>query len=140
MSGIEIALAIIPLLISAAKHYDDCFHPFTRYRKFVPEVRRFQQQLKIQRIIFRNQLRILLESVTDRADVARILAAPHRSSTSDPDIETRLADQLGELKEACGSIVALIVEQLRDIGKESQDLEAVVNQDQTVTSLLSKAR
>lgn len=142
MSGFEvagIALAILPLLISTAERYDDCFHPLTRYRKFAPEVSRFQQQLKIQKIIFRNQCRILLEFVIDRDDVARTLSAPQHSSPSNSDVETRLAEQFGESKEACGTIVSLIDERLRDIEKESQDLEAAVNQDQTVPSLLSKA-
>lgn len=134
MSGIEvagIAVAILPLLISTAERYDDCFHPLTRYRKFATEVRRFQQQLKNQKIIFRSQCRILLTFVIDRDDVARTLSAPRHSSPSNSNVETRLAEQFGESKEACGIIVSLIDERLRDIEKESRDLEAAVNQDQT---------
>lgn len=142
MSGIEvagIALAILPLLISTAKRYNDCFLPLTRYRKFAPEVSRFQQQLKIQKTIFRNQCRILLEFVINRDDAERTLSASRHPSTSNSDVETRLAVQLGESKEACRTIVSLIDERLRDIEKESQDLKAAVNQDQTVPSPLSKA-
>lgn len=146
MSGIEvagIALTILPLLITTAEHYDDCVRPLARYRKFASEVSRFQQQLKIQKIIFRNQCRILLEFVVDRDDVAHILAPQRHSSPSDSDnsdVEARLAEQLGDSKEACGTIICLIDERLRDIERESQDLEAAVNQDQTVTPLISKAK
>lgn len=143
MSGIEVAgvaLGILPLLIATAEHYDDCFHPLARYRKFASEVSRFQQQLNIQKIIFRNQCRILLEFVIGRDDVARILAAPRNSSPSNSDIEIRLAEQLGESKEACGTIIRLIDERLREIEKESQDLEVAVNQDHTVTSLSPKQK
>lgn len=143
MSGIEvagIALAILPLLVATAEHYDDCLLPLARYRKFASEVSRFQDQLKIQKILFRNQCRILLEFVVGRDDVAPILAVPRNSLPSNSDIEIRLAEQLGELKEACTTIISRIDERLLDIEKESQDLEVAVNQDQTVTSLLSKAK
>lgn len=139
MEAVGIALAIIPLLIATAEQYDNCFYPLVRYRKFASEVSRFLEQLKFQKIIFRTQCRIILEFVIDRKDVARVLAAPTHSSPSNPDIETRLSEQLGESKEACVAIINLIDERLQDIEKESQDLEAVVKQDQTVTSFLSKA-
>lgn len=44
-----------------------------RYHKFVLEVSKFQKQLKIQKVLFRNQSRILLESVAGREDVGIML-------------------------------------------------------------------
>jgi len=85
----------------------------TLSRKFDTEVDRFQQQLKIQKAIFRNQCRLLLENVTE------------------PNVATRML--LGGSREACCIIVRLIDEKLRDIGKESQDLGAIVDASNAVS-------
>jgi hypothetical protein len=49
MTGVEAAgfvLGVLPLIISAAKHYKDVFKPFNRYRKFAPELELYYQQLR----------------------------------------------------------------------------------------------
>jgi hypothetical protein len=55
MSGMEavgLVLGILPLIISAAEHYEDAFKPFKRYKKFAPELQLYQQQLGTQKTIF----------------------------------------------------------------------------------------
>ena len=45
MTGIKVAglvLGVLPILISALEHFDNVGRPFSRYRNFTPEVRRFQ--------------------------------------------------------------------------------------------------
>lgn len=132
MAGAEVVLGILPLLIAAAEHWDDCLRPFKRYRKFATEVHHFQQHLKIQRTIFRNQCRILLDNATQDDLAGPMLKEPSHPSWSDPDIERQLATYLAESRDACHTAVQLIRERLDDVYTESGELGAVVAQDQDV--------
>lgn len=142
MSGAEVVgftLALLPLLISAAEHYDDCIRPILRYRKIVEEVHLFQRNLKVQRTIFRNQCRILLESVIEHDAAIRMLGVGSNDpSWGDVDLEEQLTEQLGASKEACATSIELINERLQSIGKESRDLQAVADPKQAVKHRLAK--
>ena len=142
MSGLEVVglvLAILPLLVSAAEHYDDCIRPILRYRKLVIEVQIFQRKLEVQKAIFINQCRILLESVVEHDDAVRMLA----SRSNDPcwqnsSLEKQLLEQLGDSTEACVTSIELIREKLQVIRKESQSLQDVVDLDKDVKQRLMK--
>ncbi|CAF9930721.1 hypothetical protein IMSHALPRED_008261 [Imshaugia aleurites] len=136
MSGVEavagLALGILPLLISAAEHYDDTLRPFERYKNFAKEADRFQGQLGIQKVIFRNQCRILLEEIIEH-DVASSmlygLSGPTHPSWSDVELEEQLSQLLGESRDACVTTVEMIEQRLGDIDGESQDLATTIHQD-----------
>ena len=140
MSGVETAVAglaigVLPLLISAAEHYNDCLRPFIRYRNFAREAGRFQDLLDIQKVIFRNQCRILLEEIIEHDVVSSMLNGPSGASHpswSDVDLEKQLCQLLGESRDACIKNVKLIEERLRDIDSESQNLSTAVHQDSQV--------
>jgi hypothetical protein len=69
MTGVEAAgllLGVLPLMISAAEHYDDISRPFRRYLKFAPELKLYQHQLCTQKTIFRNECQKLLSMLIDR--------------------------------------------------------------------------
>lgn len=98
MSGVEIAvglaLGVLPLLISAAEHYDDCLRPFIRYKNFVKEADRFQNLLAIQKVIFKNQCRILLEEIIEHDVASSMLNDPsgaNHPSWSDIELEKQLS-------------------------------------------------
>ena len=141
MSGVEaiagLALGILPLLISAAEHYDDCLRPFIRYKNFAKEADRFAHLLGVQKTIFRNQCRLLLEEIIEH-DVASSMLSPspsganHHPSWSDIDLEDQLSQLLGDSRDACVTTVEMIEERLRDIKGESQDLETTIDQDSRV--------
>lgn len=135
MSGVEVALALLPLLISAVGHYNDCFRPLTRYRKFNAELGRFQQRLKIQRAIFRNQCRILLENAVNQDVASQMLEERNHLLWCDAEMEKLLLEQLGSSREACITIIDLIDEGLRDIEKESRGFGAIVDQEYQVIAL-----
>ena len=143
MSGAEVVLGILPLLLSVAEHWDDCLRPFKRYRKFATEVDRFRQLLNVQHTIFRNQCRILLENVTEDNTAVQMLAQWKHPLWSDSEIESELSKRLAESKDACVAAIKLIAERLEDVLKESRDLESVVAaQDhwvKTAAVLLDKA-
>jgi len=137
MSGVEtvvgLTLGVLPLLISAAEHYDDCLRPFIRYRNFAKEADRFRHSLGIQKTIFRNQCRILLEEILEHDVAATMLNGPsgaNHPSWSDIELEKELCRLLGDSKGACITTIELIEERLRDIECESRDLETSIDQDQ----------
>lgn len=141
VAAISTVLAVLPLIISATEHYEDCFRPFVRYRKFTTEVDHFQQQLKIQKAIFRNQCRLLLENVAEHDAAAKMLDGRGHPLWSDPELDRELTTLLGGLREACCTLIKSIDEKLRDIEKESQGLGAIVDANNIVNthSLLLKA-
>ena len=142
MSGVEVVLGILPLLVSAAEHWDDCLRPFKRYRRFAAEVDRFRQHLNVQHTIFRNQCRILLENVTEDDTAVQMLAQWRHPLWSDSETESQLSKRLAESKDACVEVIELITGILEDVLEESQDLESIVvaqdNLVKTAQSLESK--
>ncbi len=140
MSGVEtivgLTLGVLPLLISAAEHYDDCLRPFIRYNKFAKEAGRFRDLLGIQKTIFRNQCRILLEEIIEHDVATTMLNGPsgaNHPSWSNIDLEKELCKLLGDSRAACVTTIELIEERLRDIDCESRDLETTIDQDSQVS-------
>ena len=139
MSGVEaaagLALGVLPLLISAAEHYNDSLRPFTRYKSFAKEADRFQNLLGIQKTVFRNQCRILLEEIVEH-DVALSMldgrSGVDHPSWSSVELEEQLARLLGESRNAYITTAEMIEERLRDIDAESQDLATAIDQDTRV--------
>ena len=136
MSGVEgLALGVLPLLISAVEHYDDCLRPFIRYKNFAKEADRFQDSLDIQKTIFKNQCRILLEEIIDHDVASSMLNGPsgaNHPSWSNIELEEQLVQLLGESRSACLATVKMIEERLRDIDSESQDLATTIEQGSRV--------
>ncbi len=130
---IGFTLAVLPLLISAAEHYEDILQPFVRYRNFSSKVDRFQQQLGIQRTIFCNECRILLESVVEHDIALRMLEDRDHPQWLDQSVDNRLLKQLDSSKDACITIITQIQEQLRNVEKDSEEFEAAVLQSGQVS-------
>ena len=139
MSGVEVAglaLGFLPLLISAAEHYDKCLRPFTRYKNFTKEAERFQLSLGNQKVIFRNECRILLGEIIERDVASSMLdrgSGVDHPSWSDAEVEEQLIRLLGESRGACITTIESIKDRLGDIDTESQDLATAIDQDPRVT-------
>lgn len=134
MTGVEITfgvLGILPLIISTAEHYDDCFRPFRRYRKFATEVDHFQDRFKIQRAIFRNQCRLLLNNITPQNVTPSMLGDPGHPLWTDRKVDQQLAEYLEDF-DACITVVKMINKILEGVEKESQSLETIVDEHQDV--------
>ncbi|KAH0538686.1 hypothetical protein FGG08_004761 [Glutinoglossum americanum] len=138
MSGAEtvagLALALLPLVVSALENYEITFEPFVRYRKFAPELERFEKRLKAQKTIFRNECRLLLSSLTDLHEVDQMLEQRSlHPSWRDEDMNKRLLGHLGYSADACVSMMDLIEEILGRLNKESQGFQAVLSQTDLVS-------
>ena len=126
MEALGIILAILPLLVSAAEHYDDCLRPFIHYRRFASKVDRFQQKLSIQRTVFRNECRILLESVVEHDVANRMVDDNTHPQWNDKELEQQLVRHLDTSRDACVSTIQAIQECLQDVEKDSGDFESAV--------------
>ena len=126
MSGAEtgagLALGVLPLLLAAAEHYDQCFRPFIRYKKIAQEADHFRDQLNIQKTIFRNQCRLLLKQIVEHDAASRMLKAPDEPLWHDAALNAKLSELLGESREACVAAVEMIELRLHDIQTENREL------------------
>ncbi len=132
MSGIEaagLALAILPLILSAAKRYDSVLGPFLRYKRFAREAKRYSKELDVQRTIFRNECRNLLEEIVEHDAASNILT---KETWLDSQLENELLQQLGESKQACVTIIEMIEERLQDIEGENNEFCTIVDQERQV--------
>ena len=135
MSGIEaagLALTILPLMVSALQHYEDCFRPFLRYKRFAKEADVFRKLFSVQKAIFRNQCAILLQELVEHDAALAILNGARHLSDFDDDLERRLNELLGESKEPCVAIMNAIHDKLSDMESESQQLEITIQQERQV--------
>lgn len=135
MSGFEIAglaLAVLPILMSAAQQYNSCLGPFSRYKRFAKEARGYYKELEIQRTIFRNECRNLLEETVDHDAASSMLNSLTKDVWSNKKLDKQLAQQLGESLEACIAIIELIEQRLLDIRGESQGFKSIVEQEKDV--------
>ena len=137
MSGVEaavgLAVGVLPLLISAAEHYDLCLRPFTRYKTFSKEADRYLSQLRTQKVIFKNQCRILLEDIIDHDAASSMLTSGKGHPLwSDVELESKLRQLLSESRDACISTIEMIEEHLQNVESEAQDLENAIDQDSQV--------
>lgn len=118
MSGFEVlgvVLGVLPLLVSAAEHYEDICRPFVRYRDFHKGVQRFQSSLSTQRRIYLNSSLLLLRHITDKDTATQIL---NSSAEMNEELKEALANALGSSGEECMGIIQTINETLQKIHDE----------------------
>jgi hypothetical protein len=129
MSGVETAvgfvLGVLPLLISAAEHYEDVARPFKRYKRFTNELKKFQQELLGHKTVFRNDCLLLLAHATSLETAHEILQEHSHPLRIDLDLNKKVSDQLGQSRDACRSTISLIMEELDAIENESQKFELI---------------
>lgn len=141
MSGFEaagLALAILPLIVSAAEHYEDCFRPFLEYKEFGKEADFFRKLFGVQKAIFKHQCSNLLQELVDHDAALALLNGAHHLLVTH-ELEIRLGDLLGESKEPCVSIIEMIHDKLSAIESESQQLGTIIEQERQVSSATMKS-
>jgi hypothetical protein len=138
MSGFEVVgvvLGVLPLLISAAEHYEDVFKPFKRFKTCAPELELYQQQLKTQKTIFLNQCQLLLTVLTGRESAKEMLREKGHPSWNDTALKEKLVEQLGNSREACEVTVKMIAEKLKSIEEDAESFGAILQESIPVCSL-----
>jgi hypothetical protein len=126
MAEIGLVLSILPLVISTAEHYHDILRPFKRYKNFAVEVKRFQEELEAERVIFETECLLLLASVTSYDVAVKMLEERAHPLWLDSDLDKKLSDWLGRSCNACKSIIAIIDDDLTKVQDESRCFGEVV--------------
>lgn len=134
IEGAGLALAVLPILLSVTKHYEDCLSPFVRYKKFSKEAKCYLRQLAVQKAIYRNTCLFLLEDVVEHGIAARMLSMPADDAWLNQDLDDLIVEQLGSSKEACIAAVKLIEQKLQDIEAEHQKFKVILDQGEKVLS------
>ena len=134
-----VALAVLPLLISAAENYQKiCCQPFSRYRKFSKEVQRYLVRLGNQQTIFRVQCLHLLADVVESNAAESMLKDAEHPFWSSEQLEGQIAQLLGESRGACIETIRLISEILDDVEVERQNLLAAVECEQSTMVFITR--
>lgn len=118
-----LALAVVPLLISAFENYEITFQPFVTYCRHVKEVERFLARLGIQKTIFLNECELLFMAVSNGPGLSEVFRDPNHPSRTDEQISKRLSDLLGSSYSTCVSTLHLINHTLHKISLETKDFQ-----------------
>jgi|ERR1700722_13919097 hypothetical protein len=137
--AVGFALAVFPLLISAAEHYAEVTVAFRRYNRFTDEAGNLAKILNIQRVIFRTTNKSLLERIVGREQAGDMLDNAHHASWEDKLTEETFMKQLDDLAEPIMDSIQLIKRELETLGRESQKLEALTVEKEEVSPPLSKS-
>jgi hypothetical protein len=119
-----LVLGVLPLLISAAEHYEDVVRPFKRYKQFSTELKQFQQEVLGHKTVFRNECLLLLSSITDRDTASEMMAEREHPLWANLELTKKLSDQLGSSREACQATVRLIMEELARIERDTESFRS----------------
>ena len=130
-----LTLAVLPILMSAAQQYDNCLNPFSRYRKFAKEAYEYYKQIEIQKTIFRNHCRNVLEGVIDHETASCMLDSLASGRWVDHELDEKLSQLLGESLGAVIAVIELISARLRDVDEESERFKGIVEREKKVPNL-----
>ena len=121
-----LALAVIPLIVSALENYEYTFQPIIIFSKrYCKEVEKFQKALKVQKVNFANECTFLLHSVTSNRGNVMIDDLEH-PLWRDGDLENRLRDRLSDSYDGCVSSLSLINDILLEILKDTKTLDILL--------------
>lgn len=98
MSGVEVVgfiLAAFPLLISALEHYRESAEVIDDWWQIKREYKKCRHDIQFHKLTFEGHLeRFLLPLVVNDDEIESLLADPGGKGWKDPDMETRLKEQL----------------------------------------------
>ncbi len=137
MSGLEVAgvaLAVVPILLSAAEHYDDVQRPLARLFKFSREVSRYCKRLKTHSTIFREECRLLLGHVVRDEEVIQMLKASSHPLWKDGVVERGLVELLSTSREACMNTIGMVKKVLEEIEHEVGELCEIASKNREVSA------
>jgi hypothetical protein len=72
MTGAELALATLPLVVATLEHYNHAAAAYQRYRQYGNILRELQESLRIRRTVFNNDVIILLTAVVRKGEAIQM--------------------------------------------------------------------
>jgi hypothetical protein len=104
----SLALAAVPILISATEHFSSATRALKRYRHFPSEIGRLSTLVKIQRTIFHGEIRSLLASCVGWDQAEQLLQDTDHAKWNDKNLEESFVARLGETRGSFLELVELI--------------------------------
>lgn len=133
MAGVEVVLAILPLVVSALEHYKEAATVYQRYKEYGNTLRELQESLRIRRTIFNNDVMLLLTSVVSKGEaIQMVLDHQHHNNWVDADIEDALERSLHSSFEPCITLISNIGQKLGEIEGEEREFAKIVDQNTRV--------
>lgn len=122
MSGVEVAgfiLGAFPLLISALEDYRQGWEILEDWWKIKSEYKKCQQNLKLQKLVFEENLEQLLSTlVHDDDELKQLIASPGEKLWQDPELEEGLRERLPRSYEVYLEIIGEILTVIESLKKE----------------------
>ena len=115
MEAAGLALAFLPLLVSALSHRSKCLVALKRFRNPLDDAERFLIMFDVQANIFQSHCRQLLKLFLFK------------------DQRQRLDKGLGDNHQTYQKIVGLIDQQLRNVHQDVQKLESTIVEEEVVS-------
>lgn len=122
MSGVEVAgfiMAAFPLIISALEDYRQGWEMIDDWWKIKREYKKCQQNLKLQKLVFEENLEQLLSTLTqDEDELKMLIAKPGGEMWRDADLEAGLQERLPRSYEVYLEIINEMVGVMNSLKKE----------------------
>jgi hypothetical protein len=146
MEALGLVLAVVPLIICAAEHYEDCCQTLKRFVHFSKDIYRFQLELAVQKTTFVNQCCIILATAQelnwkqstgnngsfagDRKQKWNVACDMLRNKDStlwdDENFLLRIQEQLGTSLEVIKALLEHIISLLLELTATSREFERAV--------------
>ncbi|KAL3418591.1 hypothetical protein PVAG01_10307 [Phlyctema vagabunda] len=129
MSGLEVpglVFGVLPLLISAAVHYEDVFKPFRRFKNFTTELDLYRIRLEVQKTIFLNQCQLLLAGLVGKGSAKAMISEKGHPYWKDDTMNRKLVERLGKSKESCQATIEMISQKLKIIEEDAESFGSTI--------------
>lgn len=132
MAGVEIVLAILPLVVSTLEHYSDATTAYQRYKHYGNTLLELQESLRIRRTIFHNDIIILLSTVVSKNEASNMVDDHRHPNWMDNEVESALRHLLQTSFEPCFSLISNLNRKLEEIEAEEREFAKIVDQNSRV--------
>ncbi|KAJ9606166.1 hypothetical protein H2200_009127 [Cladophialophora chaetospira] len=122
--AVGIALAIVPLVISAFEHYEHVARYCRTFAKYSRRIKDSLRTLNVQEVIFRKANERILFHCVEEEHARQMLADVNHLSWQDVHIATLYIQRLGDSRSAIEDCIGLIAEELAVIRQKLDSLGA----------------
>lgn len=127
MSGVEIGLAVLPLILSVGTLYQNVAKIVSRYKSCASELQKLHAMLITQRTIYDNEVRQLITNTVGKQRADEMLHDINHASWANKAVEDDLVQYLGPSLEACKGTVEMIQESLQGLSANLQHFDSPEN-------------
>jgi hypothetical protein len=143
MSGLEIAglaFGVLPVILEAVKSYAIIRDKVRLFRRCNCEIEDTFVEFKAIRVIFLNEVRLLLRSIQDKQQAKLDLEDCDDRRWASREFENQLSTVLEDNYDACGEVMQQTKRTLGEIATELENFDPLLSQKSPVSSEFSHTR